>query len=218
MKQQIDHEKSGKDFGASCIAWFKLADLITRREKEKALNLYRLLSHSFEDKAYALQLEADMLWSLEDNLSLKKYVQAAFLYEKENRFICAFAVYQHLLTLKPQNFDYLSKLLNLCFLLSWEEKFEKNYNILLEHLDNGFITQDQVFVVSSKLINYLCDVDFHKRAVSDQEELKYSLSKEERKKFKWVLKSLAFILKKKNNKLYERIKDYCLEKNLNFNS
>jgi hypothetical protein len=65
MKEQVKGEIAGPNINVleaansktACVAWFKLADLITRKEKEKALNLYRLLSHSFEDRAYALQVE-----------------------------------------------------------------------------------------------------------------------------------------------------------------
>src|SRR3990172_6949193 len=100
--QQSQQEKS--------LAWFKLADLIARGEREKALNVFRLLSHSLPDRAYALQLEGDILWYLDDKASQEKYKQAAFLYQKEKRWVDAISIYEHLLFQNPQSTDVLSVL------------------------------------------------------------------------------------------------------------
>ncbi|MBM3886836.1 hypothetical protein FJ364_02795 [Candidatus Dependentiae bacterium] len=85
------------------VAWYKLADLIARGEREKALSVYRLLAHSFDDKAYALQLEGDVLLALSDDRSKEKYFQAAFLYKDEKRWIDAVSLAEHLLVLYPKD-------------------------------------------------------------------------------------------------------------------
>ncbi len=167
----------------SCIAWFKLAELITRKEKEKALNLHRLLAHSFEDKAYVLQIEGDILWFLEDNQALEKYQQAAFLYKKEKNIINAIAIYEHLLTLQPLNYDYLSTLIISYMLISWIEKFEERYELFLAQLDKNIINEEQVVGFTRKLIDLINEEDIP-----------------EKDKF---LKSLMSILKKKNQKLVD---------------
>ena len=68
MEQQEGHKEKS-------LAWFKLADLIARGEREKALNVFRLLSHSLQDRAYSLQLEGDLLWYLDDKNFTEKYAR-----------------------------------------------------------------------------------------------------------------------------------------------
>lgn len=85
------------------IAWYKLADLIARGEREKALSVYRLLSHSFDDRAYALQLEGDILWALDDPRSRDRYYRAAVLYKDDKRLVDAAALAEHLLAQHPKD-------------------------------------------------------------------------------------------------------------------
>lgn len=92
-----------KQMPVASVAWYKLADLIARGEREKALSVYRLLSHSLDDKAYALQLEGDVLLALEDPRSKEKYFQAASLYKTEKRWVDAVAVTEHLLAQHAQD-------------------------------------------------------------------------------------------------------------------
>ncbi len=219
MKHLLNEEKSkifsNSESKTSCVAWFKLSELITRKEKEKALSLYRLLSHSLEDKAYALQVEGDILWSLEDKDALEKYTQAAYLYKKEKNLASATAVYEHLLTLQPHEFDYLSKLIIFYALLSWTEKFEERYLLLLDEFDQGMARLDQVFDLSKRVIDFITGVG----QLKEREEGDDFLEKKDRKKeFDWILKSLFSILKKRNSDLHEKIKEYCSEFKLNFNS
>lgn len=82
------------------IAWFKIADCVSRGEKERALGVYRLLSHSFNDHAVSRQLEADIYLSFgEQDLAIPLYLQAIELYQKSERFLEAVAICEHLLTL-----------------------------------------------------------------------------------------------------------------------
>ncbi|MFA5074727.1 MAG: hypothetical protein WC436_01335 [Candidatus Babeliales bacterium] len=177
-------QTNSADYNQSCVAWFKLADLVSRKEKEKALNLYRLLSHSFEDKAYALQLEGDILWSLEDNLALEKYQQAAILYKKEQKIISAIAIYEHLSILEPSNYDFLSTLIFLYSQVDWESKFEEKLILFLDFFNKKLITQDN-FIVELKKIIFQGDKKISPFTNFSQEPKK------------WILDSLKKILKDK---------------------
>jgi len=95
------------------VAWFKLADCIARGEKERALGVYRLLSHSFDDPALACQLHADILLSLHDERAQEVYQEAAVLYHERNRLIEAAAVYEHLATIDSQNLFYRMQIIEL---------------------------------------------------------------------------------------------------------
>ncbi len=82
------------------IAWFKLAECISRREKERALGVYRLLSHSFDNAAIVHQLEGDIMLAFnEQERAVEKYAQAAQLYEQQEQLMQAIAVYDHIITL-----------------------------------------------------------------------------------------------------------------------
>jgi len=84
------------------VAWFKLAECVTRGEQERAFGVYRLLAHSFEDKAFALQLAGDLYLAFSDSASaVAKYEMAAQLYQESGRTGEAAAVYEHLYTISP---------------------------------------------------------------------------------------------------------------------
>lgn len=147
MKQNQDSRTKG-----SSIAWFKLAELIARGEKEKALNLYRLLSHSFDEQAYVLQLEGDILWAFDDRDAAERYRQAAFLYRKEQKVVAAAAVYEHLLTLEPKNYEYLSHAIISYAKLRWIEKIKHHLNFLFGLLEIDEVSEDQVWEVVDGVI------------------------------------------------------------------
>jgi hypothetical protein len=87
------------------IAWFKLAELVLRKEKERALYIYRLLVHSLQDEAVAAQLEGDLLFSFNDEKSLDCYIRAARLYERSDRCVEAIFIYEHLNSLRAPEFN-----------------------------------------------------------------------------------------------------------------
>jgi tetratricopeptide (TPR) repeat protein len=118
--------------------------LVARGEKEKALNLYRLLSHSFEERAYVLQLEGDILWAFEDQEAVERYKQAAFLYKKEQKIVSSVAVYEHLLTLDPKNYEYLGHTLVLYAQLRWPEKLKQHLGFLISLFNNEEISLEQI--------------------------------------------------------------------------
>ena len=104
MMRQIPSEKLS-------IAWFKLADCVARGEKERALGVYRLLSHSIKDDAVQAQLQADLFISFNDKESaIKNYIRAADLYEKSGKLFHAVGLYEQLLLLSPQNESFTNTL------------------------------------------------------------------------------------------------------------
>lgn len=130
----------------SSVAWFKLAELIMRREREKALSVYRLLSHSFENRAYALQLEGDILWYLDDKNCTEKYKEAALLYQKEKAWYDAIAVYEHLHTIVSSS-DHLTILLRYYTLVDWPEKATAIFVELKQLMNDKKI--DELHVINS---------------------------------------------------------------------
>ncbi len=129
MKQSVTADKYN-------IAWFKLAEYVSRGEKERALGIYRLLSHSIEDQAFARQLEGDILWSFNDTGAAHKYHEAAQLYKKDQRVLQAAAIYEHLITLVPDSSVYLFHLVELYACLGVKAKVaaygERLYIVLLK--------------------------------------------------------------------------------------
>ena len=95
------------------VAWFKLAECVSRGEKERALGVYRLLAHSFGDEAFAYQLMGDLLLSFDDAQAIAKYQEAADRYTQEERWLEAAAVYEHLLTFDPTNIAYRKEIVRL---------------------------------------------------------------------------------------------------------
>lgn len=86
------------------IAWFKLAECVARREQERALGVYRLLSHSLGDRALAQQLAGDLSLAFEDpKTAIEKYEQAARLYQQGGRTYESIAVHKHILTIDPSH-------------------------------------------------------------------------------------------------------------------
>ena len=181
---QLDNQSKNIKNKNSSVAWFRLSELITRGEKEKALNLYRLISHSFDDKAYVLQVEGDILWSFEDAAALEKYKQAAFLYEKEKKATAATAIYEHLLILEPKNYNYLLQLITLYTKLDWWEKLKLHFNNLFELLKKEEVSKDQTW---------------------DAVEISINLSKKLKTKSK-ISEKIIELLKKENLELGKRTK------------
>lgn len=82
------------------IAWFKLAECVSRGEQERAFGVYRLLSHSIDDHALVQQLAGDLFLAFHDEqMALDKYERAADLYQRDERVQSAVAVYNHMLTI-----------------------------------------------------------------------------------------------------------------------
>ncbi len=95
------------------IAWFKLAECVAKGEKEKAFGVYRLLMHSFDDQAYAYQLEGDLLDAFQDSRAIEKYSHAANLYLKTNKLREAAALYRDLISMDPREILYIQRLIEI---------------------------------------------------------------------------------------------------------
>jgi tetratricopeptide (TPR) repeat protein len=77
------------------VAWFKIADFVSRGEKERALHMYPLLMHSISEPAISYQLEGDILLSFDDMTALECYRKAVELYKKSGKVRQAIGVYEH---------------------------------------------------------------------------------------------------------------------------
>ena len=95
------------------IAWFKLAELVSRREKERALSIFRLLSHSLADQAYTLLLEAEVLHAFQDMKAGELFLKAAHKYMQQKRFEMAFMIYS-MVSMEHEHIDISTPLLELC--------------------------------------------------------------------------------------------------------
>lgn len=122
------------------VAWFKLAEFIGRGEKERALGLYRLLTHSLDDPAFIKKLEAE-LWSPFDLKQAEDlYIDAAHLYQKSGQPEEAVLIYEHLISLSPKNTPYFEKLIFYGEQLGWKDKvFLYRKKLYLLFLDLGKI-------------------------------------------------------------------------------
>ncbi len=107
------------------VAWFKLAEFVGRKEKERALGVYRLLSHSLPDDAFAAQLEGDLLMAFYDEKAVDAYQRAARLYEKNGQFDHAALLYEQMLMLKPENREFLVQALRLYELIKNDVKIAR---------------------------------------------------------------------------------------------
>jgi len=118
------------------IAWFKLSECVARGEKERALGVYKLLSYSIDDPAFLLQLEGDLLLAFEDRKSIKKYLEAAWMYKKAQRFIEAAAIYEHLIELQPDSEDHIISLIILYNFLKFTERMHERIRDAVERFSD----------------------------------------------------------------------------------
>jgi len=153
------------------LAWFKLAECVSRKEKERALGVYRLLSHSLDNNALAAQLSGDLFLCFESQKeAIEKYLQAAELYEKNNKHIEAIAVYEHMLVLQPNIQTHISKICQLYL--------ESNMSFkVVEHIQK--VIEIGAFDVAEKIIQKVEEsLKPQERALVHQ-ELLYVLLKNE---------------------------------------
>jgi len=117
------------------IAWFKIAECVSRGEKERALGVYRLLSYSFNDNAVARQLEADIHFSFDEyDSAVSLYRQAMELYQKSNRFLEAAAVCEHLIIMCPNDISLRREAIRLYAALDNVSKIHKHMCKALDDL------------------------------------------------------------------------------------
>ena len=105
------------------VAWFKLAECVSRGEKERAFGVYRLLSHSLDDQALAIQLGGDLFLAFAmPTQAMESYEKAAHVYRQGGRLLEAVSVYEHLRALEPENNLYKKSLLSLYGTLQFDER------------------------------------------------------------------------------------------------
>lgn len=83
------------------VAWFKLAEYVSRKEKERAFAIYRLLVHSLSNPALAAQLEGDLLYAFNDEKAAEAYSRAIIFYEQNRQYGEAAFVCERVRTLFP---------------------------------------------------------------------------------------------------------------------
>ena len=117
------------------IAWFKLAECIARREKERALGVYRLLSHSFDNTALVHQLQGDILLAFgEVAPAIEQYAKAGELYEEQEQIMQAATVYDQIVALDPEHEQILNKLVDLYLKVQHHERMVHCIDLLCQRL------------------------------------------------------------------------------------
>jgi len=117
------------------IAWFKLAECVSRGERERALGVYRLLAHSIGNPAFESQLEGDLHLSFQDvQTALSKYQEAVKLYRRAGCMLEAAAVLEHMVTLDPHVYTYHQELIELFHQLRLSRKVKEHIARALELL------------------------------------------------------------------------------------
>jgi tetratricopeptide (TPR) repeat protein len=135
------------------IAWFKIAEYVSRGEKERALGVYRLLSHSFNDQAIAYQLQADIHLAFdEQEFAIILYTKAMELYQKSQRFLEAAAICEHLVTMSNNDMLFRREAIKLYHMLANEEKMrnhiEKSLSIVLATGQDHYVQEYLAFLRS----------------------------------------------------------------------
>ena len=115
------------------IAWFKLAECVSRGERERALGVYRLLAHSIGNPAFESQLEGDLYLSFQDtHTALAKYHEAVKLYRQSGRILEAAAVFEHIVTLDPHTYTHHQQIIELYHQLRLSRKAQEHIARALE--------------------------------------------------------------------------------------
>ncbi len=207
------------------VAWFKLADCIARGEKERALGVYRLLSHSFDDPALVCQLQADILLSFKDEKAQEIYQQAAQLYRERNRFLEAAAVYEHLATLDPHTLFYRTEMISLYQQLGIISKVTHYVQQLIDYL----LERDQWQKAIGIVDQYDTATDLPFTAQLHEQMFFYLLNKDvlpdtiivhaKKALDAWMeldnqqaIKKMLTKLKATNEKMYEYVSEYWQQK------
>lgn len=136
------------------IAWFRLAEYVARGEKERALGVYRLLSHSLDDSAFARQLEGDILLSFGDAQALVCYQDAALLYKNAGLLRKAAAVYEHLHELNQSNPEYISALLELYCHSDVQNRAQRVCDLACRMASIAGVTHEQMCATLALVLDY----------------------------------------------------------------
>lgn len=118
------------------IGWYKLSEFVWRKEKQKALSIYKLLALSLQNRGLAYQLEADILMLFQDIKALELYVKSADAYLENKQIIQAISIYEHLNTLAPSELTYYLNKIELYLLLDNKNKVISNMKKLYDLAKN----------------------------------------------------------------------------------
>jgi tetratricopeptide (TPR) repeat protein len=141
------------------IAWFKIAEYVNRGEKERALGVYRLLSHSIDDQSLVLQLEADILYACQDERCFDIYYKAALDYLKKEKKGQAAALFEQMLLVKPDAMAIRSQLVTLYI------KLEKNQAAYLhtKMLVCSYMDQKSLLLAYESAANFIVFFDIEQK-------------------------------------------------------
>lgn len=93
------------------IAWFKFAELVSRREKERAMSIFRLLSLSWHDLGYTYLLKGDLLVAFNDESASEAYRKAIVYYDDSGRLAEAAHALERIVQLEHANVDALREVI-----------------------------------------------------------------------------------------------------------
>ncbi len=146
------------------IAWFKLAESVARKEKERAFSLYRLLAHSIGNAALEAQLEGDLLLAFNDARAYNSYLKAAQLYQREGKLTSAIAVTEHASSLVAENSDCMLQLSYLYDKMGEQKKAEhyadraiqllmekENIDSILTRCQNAALSESHLLLLLEQL-------------------------------------------------------------------
>lgn len=144
------------------IAWFKLAEFVSRKEKERALGIYKLLVHSFQSEALAYKLKGDIYLSFNDlSNCIDNYLKAADIYQLNNQFVEVAALYEHLNLIVPNNIAYTIKIYKFYIKTQNTSKIKSSLHSLIQSIifnkklnDLDSLIYNEGFDINMKLVLY----------------------------------------------------------------
>ncbi len=136
----------------SNIAWFKLSELIKRGERERALSVLRLLSHSITDKAFVALLEAELFYLLRDERAKEACARAIALYEQENRYDKIFLTYSTMLQWWPDDADLARSCETQCYEVADETTWRTGVRLVV-----AYYAKKREWEDLQRLVGSFCD-------------------------------------------------------------
>ncbi len=153
MESRVNKQKD------QSIGWYTLAQMVSSKEKERAMGVLRLLTYSFNDEAFGQQIAGDLLRAFDDPEAFIKYQQAARLYREGGRLMSAIGVYEHLFFLEPKGYDYCMMLIELYAQVGQLERLKNRCDDVRELHAQGIVRTDQVQAIIKKAKKLLNESD-----------------------------------------------------------
>jgi len=142
----------------SCIAWFKLAEFVEKKEKEKALVLYRLLARSINNNAFGLHLLGTLHQSFNNyEEACNNLILTLDIYYQDNPEMVITIYEKIILQNKKQiNTEHLEALAKYYLKYYDQNKDLLNFRVI-NFLDN--FQAEQVNIILSNLSKIIVDLD-----------------------------------------------------------